>query len=167
MKITSIIVCAIVLTSSANAERLIEKFFETKSECEEACQALLIDTANTSFSELLNELTGKKDSIEKSVSVSTMVDLLKEKAGQFECVQKVGEKQLGDLYFKVGYLVKYQETAFFFEFVIIRSEKGYQPKMNDFEAHPKTSKMLEKIPDYCWKYTPNKSSEPILKTPVE
>ena len=140
-----------MLANSVVAERLTDKYFTTKSECEAACQTILTETASLSFSSLLDELTDKKDSIENSTSLASMMDLLKEKSGQFECVQKVGEQQLGDLYFKVGYLVKYQESAFFFEFVIIHSKKGYQPKMNAIEASPKTSKLLKKIPDYCWK----------------
>jgi hypothetical protein len=150
MKSIFIIACTLICTLSVHAERFTDQYFQTKEECEESCQALLAETATSSFSVFLDRVTDKKEEIGKQPPLVTLIDQLKEHGGDFECVQKVGERKLGDLFFKVGYLVKYEKTAFFIEFVIIRSDKGYQPKMNDFEFNPKTSELLKKIPDYCW-----------------
>ena len=147
-----IVVASIFITVlTAFGENLKSTHFETKVECEDACLKLLEQTETTSFSDFLSQFSDNSDTLDKMSPASKLIDELKDKSGKFRTVQKVGEQQLGDLYYKIGYLVMYEKRPFFYELVIIRTSKGYQPNLNNIIVNPKTSDVLEKIPNYCWK----------------
>ena len=154
MKLIKILTLAFILALTSQAKELQGIPFSTKAECEQACITMLTKTASSSFSELLKHFAdGDEEALEKikKTKIVTRIDELRTESGKFESVELVGSATSGSYFQKNGYLVKYENTIVFVEFIIIKTGDRYELQYRTAKANPFMPNFIGSIPDYCWK----------------
>ena len=138
------------LSSLTRAEDIEGKYFKTKEQYEHACYTLLSDASTNSVSTFFRKFSGEDTLSKDAEQMVLLIDFVKNNSGNFEYIQKVGEKKLAMAYIKDGYIIKYEKSFIFCEFTIEYSGDGYKLLAFNFQTNNKPKDLLEKIPDYCW-----------------